>query len=241
MKKIEKVQKQLKSKDFQIIEQQNEQFTKDLSLELNTNPEFSLIVDPLSKYNMQDKQKEFVKYYCDYKSIPVAAELADIDMHTAKLYFTAYASQQEIRRINRAMYQRQFSNKLLSIDNIMSWLSSLITDENVPTGDRIKTMDKVRVAQVLIDMQKYKNEAINDPNVILHTDIETDIKSLSVKSIKMLISQRNKQITQNDNDNLIEEIKDDKTLMPEEEAFLKTLSHKELLDLIETTAKGGEN
>lgn len=223
---------------IQEISAQNKQFSEDLSKELASNPEFSLEVDPLNKYSMSEEQKTFIKHYCDFKSIPMAAELSGIDLDTAKSYFVAYSSQQEIRRINKAMYQRQFSSKLLSIDEIEGWLSSLITDDGVPMADRVKTMDKVRIAQMLIDLQVYKNQAINDPSNIIDVDIESEIKDLSVKSIKALLSQKNGKKEDEKKDG-IQAIKDsyDVPLSPEEEAFLKTLPAKDILKLLNDSSK----
>lgn len=224
-------------KDLHLIEQENSSLTESLSAELETNPEFSLDVDPTDKYSMSDEQKTFIKNYVEFKSIPMAAELSGIDIDVAKTYFVAYSSQQEIRRINRAMYQRQFSHKLLTIDELGGYLSSLITDENVPLADRVKTMDKVRIAQMLIDLQTYKNDGIDDPSKIIDADIEGEIKNLSVKSIKLLIAQNNKKKDEKKKDEAIKNASS--MLSPEEEVFLKTLPTKDILNLIEETSKGG--
>lgn len=224
-------------KDLHLIEQENSSLTESLSAELETNPEFSLDVDPTDKYSMSEEQKTFIKNYVEFKSIPMAAELSGIDIDVAKTYFVAYSSQQEIRRINRAMYQRQFSHKLLTIDELGGYLSSLITDENVPLADRVKTMDKVRIAQMLIDLQTYKNEGIDDPSKIIDADIEGEIKNLSVKSIKLLIAQNNKKKDEKKKDEAIKNASS--MLSPEEEVFLKTLPTKDILNLIEETSKGG--
>jgi len=236
MKRIEKIQKQLASTNLQQIEKENIQRTEELTHELSTNLEFSLDVDPENKYNMSDEQKTFVKNYVEFKSIPMAADLSQIDLETAKMYFIAYSSQQEIRRINRAMYQRQFSQKLLTIDEIGGYLSSLILDENVPLADRVKTMDKVRIAQMLIDLQMYKHDAINNPDNIIDINIESQIKDLSVKSIKALISESNKKDTKKETKN----IQLDNTLSVEEEAFLKTLPAKEILEILNEGDKNGQ-
>ena len=224
-------------KDLHLIEQENSSLTESLSAELETNPEFSLDVDPTDKYSMSEEQKTFIKNYVEFKSIPMAAELSGIDIDVAKTYFVAYSSQQEIRRINRAMYQRQFSHKLLTIDELGGYLSSLITDENVPLADRVKTMDKVRIAQMLIDLQTYKNEGIDDPSKIIDADIEGEIKNLSVKSIKLLIAQNNKKKDEKEKNEAIKNASS--MLSPEEEVFLKTLPTKDILNLIEETSKGG--
>lgn len=230
MKQMTKIKKQLESKSLQTIEKENIEFTKDLKNELNTNLEFSLDVDPTNKYSMSDEQKLFIKNYVEFKNIKMAAEATGIDINIAKAYYISYSSQQEIRRINRAMYQRQFSSKLLTIDQLTSYLSSLITDENVPIADRVKTMDKVRIAQILIDLQFYKNNAINNPDDIFNTDVETEIKALSINSIKMLLEQKSK-INTND----IIEVMPNEKLLPEEEIFLKTLPAKDILKLINET------
>lgn len=236
MKRIEKIQKQLASTNLQQIEKENIQRTEELTHELSTNLEFSLDVDPENKYNMSDEQKMFVKNYVEFKSIPMAADLSQIDLETAKMYFIAYSSQQEIRRINRAMYQRQFSQKLLTIDEIGGYLSSLILDENVPLADRVKTMDKVRIAQMLIDLQMYKHDAINNPDNIIDVDIESQIKDLSVKSIKALLSESNKKDTKKETKN----IQLDNALSVEEEAFLKTLPAKDILEILNEGDKNGQ-
>lgn len=241
MKRIEKAQQKLretvKKENLIEVEKSNNELTTNLTNTLATNPEYSLDVDPENKYGMSDIQKHFIKNYVEFKSIPMAAELTGIDVDTAKAYFISYSSQQEIRRINKAMYQRQFSHKLLGIDQIAGWLSSLITDENVPVADRLKTMDKVRVAQMLIDLQIYKKDVINNPDSITEIDFEQQIKNLSIGTIRDLIYQNKKQQT-NNKDEIVENLKGDFT--PEEKTFLKSLSVQELLQLIDDTKKEGK-
>ena len=227
----------LEEKGIHQIVKENEEQTLALKTELNENPEYSLVVDPTDKYSMSETQKAFIKNYVNFKSIPMAAELTGIDLDTAKSYFVAWSSQQEIRRINKAMYQRQFSHELLTIDELGGYLSSLITDEDVPLADRVKTMDKVRIAQMLIDLQLYKNQAINNPAELMNIDLEGEIKELSVQSIKMLLYQK-KSKKENRKD-IIDVSAND--LLPEEEAFLKTLPADELLKLIDETSKGGND
>lgn len=226
--------KQMTSEKLHEIEAENAQCTAALKKELAENPEFSLEVDPTDRYNMNATQKAFIKNYCEFKSVPMAAELCGIDLDSAKSYFVAWSSQQEIRRINRAMYQRQFSHKILSIDEISGYLSSLIVDDDVPLADRVKTMDKVKIAQMLIDLQIQKNDALHNPSSIIDADIEGEIKKLSVNSIKELLSQKKKS---SDEETL--DIQNDGSLLPEEEAFLKTLPAKDLLELIESEKNGG--
>ena len=58
--------------------------------ELEKNPKYSLEIDPENKYNFPEDQKKFLKYYVEYKSLPVAAEFAEIDMNMARSYYLSY-------------------------------------------------------------------------------------------------------------------------------------------------------
>ena len=73
---------------------------------------------------------------------------------------------------------------------------------------------------------------------IIDVDIESEIKDLSVKSIKALLSQKNSKKEDEKKDG-IQAIKDsyDVPLSPEEEAFLKTLPAKDILKLLNDSSK----
>ena len=239
MKRIEKLQKKQVQMNPIVIEAESKSLTSQYLNEIDNNPEYSLKVDPTNKYNMSDQQKEFISHYVQHKNIPVAAKLANIDVDVASQMYAAYSSQQEIRRINRALYHRQFAHKLLSVDDIGGWLSSLITDEDVPYADRLKPREKLQVAQMLLNLNEWKRQVINNPEMLTTKDIETEIKQLSIETIKNMLSTKN----QIDNEaeqktNLINEIKKTNTLSIEELSLLETLSVSELLDLLNTSEKG---
>ena len=216
-------------------EQVNELQAKQAQL-IETDPKYSLVVDPEDKYNMDALQKKFVEYYVEYGSINFAAELAQIDMDTARMYFAAYSTQQEIRRIKKAMYQRQFATKLAGLDEIGGWLTALLTDE-VPVADQIKSTEKLRVAQMLIDLHKYKAESMLNPENLMSKDIDSQIKKLSVNSIQALLKQ-------NDKENKAKDAIDKLELSFEEKAYLESLPADDVLAMLENinnTHEGGNN
>ena len=202
--------------------------------DLDVNPQYSLEVDPENKYHMSDKQKEFIRHYVNFKSIATAAEVAGIDMDVAKSYFVSFQSQSEIRRINLALYQRQFANRLLNLDEIGGYLTSLITDENVPLGDQLKTIDKLKVVQMLIDLNKTKIESLRNPTTIMAQDLDIEIKNLSIQTIQQLLKAEKQPKVVGTGE--FAEI-----LSPEENAYLSTLSNKELLSLIDKKNKENKN
>ena len=210
--------------------------SKQYAKSIEEDVKYSLEIDPTNKYSMSEQQKEFLSNYIQFKNIQMAADLSRIDLDTAKAYFISYAGQQEIRRINKAMYQRQFATKLLSIDEIGGWLSSLLTDENVPLTDRLKSTDKLKVAQMIIDLNAYKQNVIENPDVLMHANIEEDIRNLSISSIRQLLDASKKTADKKD----VDEALNLAGLSPEETAYLKTLPTKDLLELINDT-KGDEN
>lgn len=212
--------------DAEVIEIQ-ENYNKDLS----TNPEFSLEVDPQNKYNFTKKQKLFLEYYIQFKNIPMAAELAKIDMDEAKAYFVSYNSQQEIRRINRAMYHRQFQAKLLSLDDIGGYLSSLLTDENVPIANQLSSKDKLLVVKLLLEVNQIKKESILEPMTLINSNIESKLRDLSIDTIQTLLNEVNNQ------DSSKPKLTLNSSLTPEEKEYLNTLPTEELIELIEKGVK----
>ena len=235
MKKIEKVQKQIAKNAVKVVETPVvlDEYEKDLE----TNPKYSLEVDPENKYAMSEMQKDFIKQYVQFKNIAVVSELLNLDIATCKSYFVAYSSQQEIRRINKAMYQRQFHSKLLTMNDMMSYLSSLITDEDVAYVDRLKTMDKVEVIKLYINLQEMQAQALNNPSTMLQTDFENNIKKLNVSEIRQMLKIASKpdEDKLKQKQDLIDKINIDKQLLPEELAYLSTLTLYELQQLLDDT------
>lgn len=206
--------------------------------ELDTNPKYSLIVDPEGKYGMSEQQKTFIGHYVNFKNVNTAAELTGIDQDTAKQYFVAYSSQQEIRRINLALYHRQFASRLISLDEIGGYLTALLTGDNVPIADQPKNIgEKLAIVRMLIDLNKMKMESIQNPSLIMANDIDIQIKNLSLATVRQLL-------VQSENPQPITEVYPSEGLTMEESAYLSTLPAKDLLDLIETANnenKGGTN
>lgn len=202
-------------------------------VELESNPEYSLYADPTNKYNMTEEQKNFIIQYVQFKSIGTAMELSGLQPEEAKKFFVSYNTQQEIRRINRALYLRQFHNKLLDLDQIGGWLSSLLTDENVPIGDQLKTPDKLKVANMIIDLFKLKQESMQNPQELMKKDLSIQIKNLSVTTIQQLLKSSEK-----DNNNAVVT---NANLSAEEKEYLNTLPTEQLLEILEETNKEGDN
>lgn len=197
--------------------------------EIESDPKYSLEVDPENKYGLTDEHKQFIHLYAEHKNLATVAYMMDIKMDVAKSYLMSYYSQTEIRRINLAMYHRQFNTRMITLDEIGGYLTSVLID-NVPEADRLKSTEKLRVVQLLIDLNKFKEEAKRDPSIIMANDIDIQIKNLSVATIEKLLAQDKRS----EKKDIIYEMTDN-NISPEESAYLKTLSTDQLLDIIEST------
>ena len=194
--------------------------------DLKEDPELSLEVDPTNKYNFTEEQKRFIHYYCEFKSILTAAEMAKIDMDQAKDYFISFSTQQEIRRINRAMYHRQFRAKLISLDDIGGYLCSILMDE-VPYADRLSTAEKLKVIPLLLQVKQLKAMSVEDPSIIANHNIEAVLRKSSIDVIQKLLNEVNSNNPSNPPLTM-----GSSTLTAEEKEYLNTLPTNELLELI---------
>lgn len=211
---------------------------------LEDDAKYQIEVDPDGFYEMSSEHKTFVKLFVQYRNLAVVAELMDIDPALAKDYFTRYSTQQEIRRINTAIYHRQVATNIIAFEDIGSYLSSWLIGADIPEADRLTKSEKLQVVRLLMDWHKSMREIIQKPEIITVETIEDEIKELSVANIKQLLAtksilNKNKEKKQSkplpntdDKDELIAQLNEDNMLSKEELEYLETLSAKDLLRLL---------
>ena len=204
--------------------------------ELKSNPTYSLIVDSENKYNFTDEQKEFIGLYCEFKNLNLAANLSNLGFENALVFYKTYECQQEIRRMNIAAIHQQFKTKMLSIEEIGSYLSSLIVD-NVPSGDRISSTEKVKVAEKLVYIHELLSKGFTNPQQILEADVDEELKDLSLDALKRLLENNKSKESIEERDKIIEEIESYNILSDEEIMLLKSLSVSQLNELIDEIEK----
>lgn len=217
----------------QVIQQTNELIAKH-NKELETNLEYSLDVDPENKYNLSEQHRQFIKLYTELKNLPLVTVMMNIEPEVANSYFISYASQQEIRRINRAMLQRRFQSKMLTIDQISGYLTTLLTEENVPLAEQLKPRDKVAVAGMLIELNKFKAASAQNPDELNYKDVEKVAQDMSIDAIRTLLAQKQNNT---EKDNIISQINKDNVMLPEEIDYLKSLSVVELMQMLNAITK----
>ena len=158
------------------------QIEQEFASELDTNPQFSLEVDPLRQYDLDEIDVEFIQHMVQYKNIRfVGTVLMKLDEDEALNIYKKYAVQQEIKRINLAMYARRFCSKMADLDALGGYLTTALTDENVPIADRLSGKDKLTAVRLLMELNALKMEAWERPEVVDVVAVEAEIKKLNVK------------------------------------------------------------
>lgn len=188
-------------------------------------------IDKSNKYELNDIQKEFIKYYIEFKNIPLVAQFIGIDEALAVDIFKGYGVQEEIKRINTELYRKRFNSKMISLSELGSYVSSLITGEDVPLSEQLNKKEKLDAAKILINIYELKNKAIDNPadlNVYDYTT-EDEIKKLSLSSIKALLNEKGKEDKKNE---LIRSIDRSGLLTIEDKALMQSLSIDELVTLL---------
>lgn len=230
--KKKKTNKELIIPGSEVLELQKGQLN-----ELESNPKYSLDVDPEGKYNLNPVQKSFITNYVNFKNVNTAAEVSGYNQDDANKFFVSYACQQEIRRINMALYQRRFASKLISIDEISGYLSSLLTDEYVPLADQLSSTEKLKVVDTLIRLNEMKQNAMKNPAELMNSNIDTDLKNMSITTIQQLIVQANEP--DGKKNMLLQTVDSKNVLTPEERSYLETLPTTELIKIVNDINKEG--
>lgn len=201
--------------------------------EIEENPEYSLEVDPENKYGMNDVVKTFISNYMEYRDVKKASAVAGITPEDALAFLDKYDVKKEIRRLSKALYHRYFCKQRINMDELNGYLSSILTDD-VPICDRVSTKEKLQlVVPLLIKINEMKQESLYNPNIIMQHNIDLELKDLSVKTINQLLTaSQDDDTSPQKKEDLIDKINEDNCLSPEEKIYLKTLSTKELLNLL---------
>lgn len=224
---------------FDEIRQVEEEFAQ----ELETNPRFSLEVDPLRQYDLTNVDVEFIKFMVEFKNIRYVSNiLMHIEEEEAIAIYKKYEVQEEIKRISLAMYARRFKSKMADLDALGGYLTTALTDENVPIADRLSGKDKLTAVRLLMELNALKMESWEHPEVVDVVAVENEIKKLNVKDIEKLIenSDQDDQVLEKKNE-LISKIDKDGLLSPEEVTYLRTQSVDELKKLLKELEGGLKN
>lgn len=199
---------------------------------LNTDPKYSLSVDPENKYHFDDKEKDFILQMVQYKNVQfVSTVMLGIPLEEGVELYKSYDIQQEIKRINLAMYARRFATKMADLDQLGGFLTSGLIDENVPVSERWGAKEKLTATKMLINLNMLKKESLNNPPIIEAVEIQKDLEKLNPREIQRLIEYNDEDENEEEKERLIDIINQDNMLSMEELKNLQIMTIEELQEL----------
>lgn len=208
---------------------------------LNTDPRYSLEVDPTNRYNFTDTEKDFISQMVQYKNVQfVSMVMLNIPLEEGVELYKSYNIQQEIKRINLAMYARRFATKMADLDQLGGFLTSGLIDENIPVSERWGPKEKLTATKMLINLNVLKKESLHRPDVIEEIEIQKDLDKLSPNDLKRLI-EYNEEENEEEKQKLIDIINQDNMLTMEELKNLKVMSISELEELADLVTRNIES
>lgn len=182
--------------------------------------------DPSGIHTFTEDEKEFIKTWVQYKNINVVSSVLDMGQNEVAKKLNDYYIWGEIRRLSGAISKVMISQKIMTLDEMQSYLSALITDNGLTFSDQLITRDKITAMKLLLDIKKTKADVYNgDVNAV--SDIPAkQLESLSVDTIKALLD--NKEMSEKKT-KIIQELSDN--LSAEEINELKQKPLDELLEM----------
>lgn len=211
---------------------------------LDSDPRFSLEPDPTGQLHLSKDQKKFIKCYDEFRSIPLAANMAGLTEEEGREFFFDPSCKAERIRINKVKNYRKFSKRLLTIDEVGGYLTSLLLDEDTSAGDALTQKDKLQITRQIIDLNKLKAEALQNPRIIENVDYsDVGIQDLSPEDLKNLINQtkQSKDDITAEKNRLIAEINADGNLDTVDIEYLWSCNVNELQQLLNDKNKEETN
>ena len=202
---------------------------------LDDDPQYSLQVDPLGVYGMNDEEKMFINLYLTFENVIMVCQMLDIPEEAGKKYYLRTDIQAEIERLKIARYHHQFSSKILDIDEMGSYLTSLIMDQYVSKNDRLNPKNKLKAVELLMHITKMKYDIFNNSSPRELIDMVEDkeqVKEMSPKKIKELITKSQESKLDIEKEVYIDKLKTYGELSKEDIEYLYSLSIDELKKLV---------
>lgn len=188
--------------------------------------------DPSNSYTFNDNEKLFISNWIEYKNVNIVSQIMNIDNDTILNYLNNYYINNEIKKLEEDITKKRLSQKILTLDELQSYLSSLIVDYNVPQNEKLSTKDKISAIKMLTEIKELKAQTINGNNII-NAIPETDrLNELSVDTIKSLLNMNNLNKTDEEKKKIINELLSISNLSSTEIIELQNKPLDELKDLL---------
>ena len=155
-----------------------------LNMEVNDWDEFKV-------HRFTNVEKEFIVTWLNTYNLEIVKETLNMDEKDAMKMFNNFYISKEISRLEKEVALYRTSQKIMSLDEIQSYLTTWILDYNLPISQRLSTKDKLEAIKLLEKIKEYKDKAFDgNLDVIDVIPNEEELDNLSIDDIKKILDER---------------------------------------------------
>lgn len=189
-------------------------------------------IDPENIYDFKEDEKEYIRLMLIYNDLYIIAKVMlsknyitlpddvnDLSMIDPFSLLAPYMSndniKQEISRLELERFKAQKNAKIMSYEEIGSYISSLISGELLSYKNKLSPQDKIKALKLLLEWYENRENVIsNNSDETFDYSLDEQLHELSIDTIKNMISNiknnKGKKYSKNyddmPNDELLKEI-----------------------------------
>lgn len=190
-------------------------------------------------YEFTAEERQFISLWVEFKNLVTIAGMMDVSIKEASKFLANEHIRNEISRISNARMHKRFDARQMTLDNILGFLTTCITDENVPISEQLSTKEKLVATKLYMDAQKLKALSMESPSVLDNMPVMEVLQDASLKTIKALLGtcvKNEKQLAESID--LRQKVSSQiPYVVPEEGQDISTMSPEELKELIDIKEK----
>lgn len=154
------------------------------------NPELSLVVNPTGRLQLDDRAILFIKLMVEYQNFHVLTNYFGFTFEEVQQYRFNMGVNEEIRRLNMAISVHRTQTPKMRMEEVTSYLSSMILDHNLPEKDKLNIDQKLKAIALLQKQYeligKIEPENIIEGEVVDVVETERKLDQLTLEELKEL-------------------------------------------------------
>lgn len=128
-------------------------------------------LDTQNEYFMTDIQKEFVFLYTQYHDPFVVGEMLHLTLEETVEVWSNYYVKRALEELAKILFHKQLVTKLDSVDELGGYLTSLLTDQNIPECNKLSSKEKLSVCDLIIKLNEFKATLFIKSTDFIHKDL----------------------------------------------------------------------
>ena len=175
-------------------------------------------IDQKYRLQLSPEYIDFINIFYQNNDLRLTQQLLNIKPENLVNFYKDPRTNYIINILNKNKTKEIFKKKMMSLEELGSFLTNRILDTNTVEKDKFSTKDVLEASKVLIDIHKLINSYMEQPQMLNnYTVVQNQFDNLSVNEIKDLLGhiQKNnsssKQLecspmSQDENEKLVKEI-----------------------------------